>query len=87
MTLRIKPDEFGALERQYPGILGSIFAFESNSLPDCPHCSSDNTALVQAGVIGRTIHIAAATTKMHLTPNGAPSGERHYCKSCCCYFT
>ena len=73
------------LERDYPGIKASIRRFEKAKLPACPRCGSENTADVQVGIIGRTIHIAGATTKFKLIPNGPKPGE-YFCNACNKFF-
>jgi len=50
-------------------------------LPACSRCGSENTADVQCGIIGRTINIAAATTKVKLIPNGPKAGAC-FCNTC-----
>jgi hypothetical protein len=71
------------LEKVYPGIKGNIRGIEEAKLPPCPYCKSENTALVQHGIIGRSINVAAATGKIHLSP-GAP--EKYFCNYCKKYF-
>ncbi len=72
-------------EIQYPGIREQIFYFENATLPQCLHCDSTDTANVQIGIIGRTIHIAGATTKFHLISNG-PKPGKYFCNECGQYF-
>lgn len=59
--------------------------FEERVLPRCRRCRSNDTADVQVGIIGRTIHIAAATSKMKLIPN-LPRPGRYFCNACERYF-
>lgn len=73
------------LEIQYPGIRASILRFENASLPACTHCGSKNTAVVQIGIMGRTIHIAAATSKIRLIINGPKPGA-YFCNACKNFF-
>ncbi len=49
------------LERDYPGITSDIRCFEEAELPSCTHCEANDTAIVQIGIIGRTIAIAGMT--------------------------
>lgn len=56
------------MEKRYPGVREMILRFEEEELPICPRCGSENTADVQLSMIGRTIIIAAATTKFKLVP-------------------
>lgn len=79
--IKIGEDELSDFERRHPGIRRSISYFENAALPKCPRCDSGDTAQVQCGIIGRTIYITAATTKMHLIPNGPKPGE-FFCNSC-----
>lgn len=73
------------MEALYPGITEQINHFESEALSDCPHCTSRDTARVQVGVIGRTIHLSTATSKFHLIPNR--NGElEFFCNHCRRYF-
>lgn len=72
------------VEERYPGNRRSIDYYEGLDLPPCPVCGSDNTAAVSAGVIGRSIHLCAATTKIRLLPNMVP--EDYYCWACELYF-
>ena len=51
------------VEQQYPGIKEQIYSYDRAELPACIHCGSDDTAQVIAGVIGRTICLAGATTR------------------------
>ena len=69
------------MEKSYPGILEQILCFEEAKLPICPRCGSENTANVQVGIIGRTIHISSATTKFKLIPHGPKPGG-YFCNIC-----
>jgi len=73
------------MESQHPGITEQIEDFELMALPICPKCLSGDTAAVNVGVVGRTIDLAAVTTKFHLRANGKP-GE-YYCNACRSYFS
>lgn len=73
------------MEENYKGITEQIWRFENAQLPPCPFCGSENTASVQVGVIGRTIHILAATSKFHLILNGPKEGN-YFCNACRKYF-
>lgn len=75
-----------ALDASYPDISDTILNIENRKLPDCPNCESEDTATVQVGVIGRTITIAASTTKIKLVPNGIKK-QTHYCNTCATFFT
>jgi hypothetical protein len=71
-------------EQHHPGIRQTIDYYEALDLPPCPGRGSSDTAAVSAGIVGRSIHVGAATTKMHLLPNGIP--EDYYCNACERYF-
>ncbi len=73
------------LEQKYPDIGKQIFYFEQAALSTCAHCGSADTADVQCGVIGRTIHIATATTKFKLTLN-RPEPGTFFCNRCDQFF-
>ena len=83
--LKVDREELDNIEKSYPGIMESILRFENAKLPACPHCGSEDTADVQVGVIGRTMHIAVATTKFRLLMNGPKPGE-YACNACNTYF-
>lgn len=78
-------EDLDRLERNYPGIKEQIMRFENADLPACKYCGSEDTADVQIGVIGRTITINGATTKIHLTLNGPKKGS-YFCNQCKKYF-
>tara|TARA_B100000809_G_scaffold142007_1_gene139574 strand:+ start:797 stop:1087 length:291 start_codon:yes stop_codon:yes gene_type:complete len=73
------------MEQQYPGITEQIWRFEIAVLPPCPDCGDGDTADVQVGLIGRTIHISMSTTKFKLIPNGPKLGD-YFCNACEQYF-
>jgi hypothetical protein len=75
-----------ALESSYVGIWEQIKEFENTPIKPCPHCESDNTALVQVGIIGRSVNIAASTLKIKLVPNPKNKLRRFFCNSCGKFF-
>lgn len=83
--IKISTDQFKSYEQSYPGITELILRYEAAEVPACPHCASADTAEVIGALIGRTIHLAAATTKVHLAPNGSSKGA-YYCNACKAYF-
>jgi hypothetical protein len=83
--LKLTGGQIEALESSHPGIKEQIQAFELAVLPVCPRCGSADTADVQVGIIGRTINLNAATTKIKLTPNG-PRPGRYFCNACSKFF-
>lgn len=83
--LRINKKTLDCMERDRPGIRRQILSFEKAGLPVCSRCKSKDTADVQCGVIGRTISIAAATTKVKLVGNGPKPGA-YFCNACKKFF-
>ncbi|MCJ7797413.1 MAG: hypothetical protein MUQ56_11735 [Thermoleophilia bacterium] len=82
--LKVSEQWLHDVEQRYPGIRGTIDYYEALNLPPCPGCGSVDTAAVSAGLVGRSIHVGASTTKMRLLPNGIP--EDYYCNACERYF-
>ena len=72
-------------EAQSPGFRETLEYYEALDLPPCPRCSSTNTAKVSSGLVGRSMALAAATTKMKLVPNRKP-GEDFHCGACDQFF-
>lgn len=72
-------------EKQYPGIRETVAYYEAQTVPDCGYCGSSDTAKVSAGLVGRSVTVAAATTRIHLRPNG-PNPAPLYCNACGRYF-
>jgi hypothetical protein len=83
--LKFDREDLEHIETLYTGIGETILHFEQATLPACRNCGSEDTADVQFGLIGRTIHIAAATTKFKLLPNGPAPGE-YFCNACNKFF-
>jgi len=81
VMLKIDKQTLDHIEIQYRGIRETILQFEEAKLPACRRCRSEDTADVQCGIIGRTINIAAATTKFKLFANG-PKPGRYFCNAC-----
>ena len=82
MAKRKKPD----IEKNYPDVTEQIRRFEEAELPACPHCKSPKTAVVRAGVIGRSLTIAASTTKIKLVLNITNKMGTYFCNECKKYF-
>jgi len=74
------------IEETYPGVTKQIENFENSEIPTCPHCGSEDTAIVRAGIIGRSITIAASTRKMKLVPNITDEMGKYFCRNCERYF-
>jgi hypothetical protein len=83
--LKVDKKTLDRMEVNYPGIREQILSREEAVLPKCPQCGSTDTAKVEVGIIGRTIHIAAATSKFKLLPNGPVPGK-YFCGKCAQYF-
>ena len=81
MTLKIDKVTLAKMESMHPGIGESIRLHEEMNLPQCHHCGSEDTAKVGVGVVGRSIFLAAATTKFKLIPN-LPRLGQYFCNSC-----
>ena len=75
-----------SVEEQYPGITEQMKLFQEAELPSCPHCGSENTASVQVGIIGRTIKLAASTSKFKLVQNMENKLGEYFCNECRKYF-
>jgi hypothetical protein len=82
--LTISKAQIRAAERRYPGFKDTLDHYEAQSLPSCPLCGSAETASVSTGIIGRTMALAAATTKIKLVPNSQPAN--FYCGACDKFF-
>lgn len=77
---------FAGYERNHPGITEQIWRFMQKTNPVCELCGSVDTAEVQIGVIGRTLAIQSATTRVKFIPWGPPPGQ-FFCNTCRGYFT
>lgn len=84
--LKVTPGELASMERLYPGISRSVRYFEARKRPRRPHCGSADTASVTVGLVGRSIHIAPATSKIKLLPN-RPIRGNCFCNVCGRHFT
>jgi len=82
--LKVDQEWIARAEAQYPGLRKTIYSWDAMDLPPCPLCGSANTAKVSAGLVGRSLHLAAATTKIRLLANGYPADC--YCNQCGRYF-
>lgn len=83
--LKITEEELKRLDGVYPGFAEMARRFDAADTPACPACGSEDTAEVHVGVVGRTINLAAATSKFKLTANGPKPGE-WWCNECECYY-
>ncbi len=84
--LKVNQETLDKMESQHKGIVSTILHFEEAELPSCTHCGSNNTASVQVGIIGRTIYIATATTKIKLVPNRTAEMGKYFCNQCGRFF-
>jgi hypothetical protein len=73
-----------AAEARYPGFKATLDHYETQALPPCPACGSTETAKTSTGLVGYSMALAAATTKIKLIPNG-PSAD-FYCNACDKFF-
>lgn len=82
----LKVDEawLRAAEERYPGFRATLDHYETQALPPCPVCGSAETAKTSTGLVGRSIALAAATTRMKLIPNGHSAG--FHCSACDKFF-
>ena len=83
--LKLDDRALSELEAAYPGIRTSILAREAANVPPCTNCGASDTASVGQGILGRSVALAAATTKFKLVPNG-PAPGRHFCNVCGRFF-
>lgn len=83
--IKVSQETLDSKEISYPGIKRNVAYFEAMTIPPCPKCGSSDTASVQVGIIGRTIHLCAATTKFTLVANSPKPGKYH-CQNCHYYF-
>jgi len=79
--LKINKETLDHIEKQYPGIGETILYFEKATLPACSRCGSGDTAEAGVGLVGRSINVAAATTKFKLIANG-PKPGKYFCNAC-----
>lgn len=84
MALLVDESWIDEAERSYPGFRKDLAYAESRDIPLCTACGSANTARVGGGLIGRTMHLAAATTKFKLVPNNRLGDV--YCNACDRFF-
>ena len=78
--IKFSLDQIKNNEKNYEGIASQIMKFDNRVLPPCPFCGSEDTAVVLRAAIGRTIAIAAATTKVTLSLK--PDSRHFYCHAC-----
>ena len=83
--LKVTPERLEKLDADYPGLRDYVLELEAAVLPGCSLCGSDNTAQVNVGVIGRTIALAAATSRFKLVPN-RPKPGAYFCHDCRSFF-
>ncbi len=82
--IKVSQEELDQLEENYPGFKETLYRYEKKRIPHCIHCQSEDTSLVCVGVIGRTINLAAVSSKVHLRANNKPG--KYYCNTCKKYF-
>jgi hypothetical protein len=82
--LKVDKEWIDRVDGKRPGFREMVECWDAMELPPCPSCGSADTAQVSAGLVGRSIHLAVATTKIRLLPNGHPAD--YYCNQCQSYF-
>ncbi len=82
--LKIANESIERAEEIHPGFREMVDRYEALELPPCPGCDSADTARVSSGIVSRSIHLAAASSRFKLVP-GIPEG-RYWCNACECYF-
>ncbi|MCC6245562.1 MAG: hypothetical protein IT353_22215 [Gemmatimonadaceae bacterium] len=83
--VKINDEWIRQAEIAYPGFRKTLNRYESMCLPGCPACQSTHTASVQMGIVGRSISLAAATTRIKLVTNPPVSGQ-FFCNDCETFF-
>jgi len=84
--LKVNQNTLDEMERQHPGLVKTIMQFENDELPACSHCASSNTAVVNVGIVGRSIYLVTATTKVKLVPNPVNKLGKYFCHECNKFF-
>jgi hypothetical protein len=82
--LKVDDEWIVRAEQQYRGFRKTVDYYEALTLPPCPRCGSADTAKVSSGLVGLSIHVAAATSKIKLLPNGHPAD--FHCAACDQFF-
>jgi hypothetical protein len=82
--LKVTEERIDQVESEYAGFRKLVEHWEAKDLPSCPSCGSANTAEVSAGLVGISMRLAGATSKIKLLPNGHPAD--FYCNQCARYF-
>lgn len=83
--LKVPEAEVARLAEQYPGILDAIDAAERAVVPPCPSCGAKDGARVHVGIVGRSLALARATTKVKLLGTG-PAPGAYFCNACQRYY-
>jgi len=83
--IKITREQVDKTEHNYPGFKKSLDCYEETPCPSCPHCESSDTAFCSAGIVGRSMALASATTRIKLHANGPFKGE-FFCNACKQYF-
>jgi len=78
--INMNEDWIRQAEAAYPGFRKTLMHYEGKVLPACAACRSSNTATVTSGIIGRTVALAAASSKVKLVPNG--KAGHFFCNDC-----
>ena len=75
-----------SLEEKYPGVTEMIEHYKEAKNPACPLCGSENTASMEAGILGYAINIAESMIKFQLVANSWDGMGKYFCNSCGKYF-
>lgn len=79
--LTVSEESIMNMDASYPGIAEQVHRFEAMEIPSCDKCGSGDTAIIQVGLVVRTMYLAMATTKFKLLPNYNGHGI-YFCNSC-----
>lgn len=86
MALKVTQVWLDKVEVKYPGFRESVDRYEARGTPTCPACGSDLTAVVTSGIVGFSMNLAAATTKVMLLPNRQDHKGKYFCHECRTFF-
>ena len=86
MALKVTQAWLDKVELRYPGFRESVDRYEARETPKCPTCGSDLTGVVASGIVGYSISLAAATTKLMLLPNREDHKGKYFCHGCRTFF-
>jgi|JI6StandDraft_1071083.scaffolds.fasta_scaffold23039_3 hypothetical protein len=84
LMLKLTAAALSDLEKHYPGIQAQIASMEDTPSGPCPDCGRVDAARIIIGSTGRTLALAAASSRCHLLPNGTDEtqGMAWFCHPC-----